>query len=717
MGSEVILRINSWCRENADIKTDKKQVYDERGERHTLEYIRLPICFDCETYSFRDRGEKRAVMWAWCVCLGETCFIGREWKDFIEFCEVLSEGLSLNDYRRVLIYVHNLAYDFQFFRRWIPVTKVFALDSRKPVYALTAWGIEFRCSYILTGYSLEKVGEHLTKHNIKKLVGAIDYTLPRHPKTPLTEIELDYLKHDCLVVCAHIEECIEKDGGIQKIPLTKTGYVRKFARQACFRDKSKPVKKDFSRLRYRDMITRLTLDSYLYDTARKAFQGGYTHANPWYSTHGPYENVASYDFTSSYPAVMVSELFPMTAPQFIDHAMTKEEFNDYIRRYSCIFNVDITNLCATFLQDNYISESHALITGERQISNGRVVRAEKITLVLTEVDFKIIRKTYKWDKIYIYGFMYFGRNYLPKPLIEVTMNLYRDKTTLKGVEGKEQEYLSSKELLNSMYGMMVQNPLRPSIPYDTEQGQWGYDKGDGLRVLEIEPDKEEGLQKYNEDKNRFLFYLWGIYVTAYARRNLWSGILECNTDYLYSDTDSLKILNHEKHKAYFEKYNSTITWQIEQCLKYYELPIDWAKPRTVKGVEKPLGVWDYEGNYKRFKTLGAKRYMVQTEEGYSLTVAGLNKKTAIPWILEEAKRRNVDPFDIFTDTLNIPEGAAGKTLPFYIDTETTGKVKDYLGNGYIYHELSSVCLEEAPYSLSLSQTYIQYIKFLMEGHL
>ena len=70
---------------------------------------------------------------------------------------------------------------------------VFATDLRKPLYALTTNGVEFRCSYFLSGYNLETLAKNLTKYKIKKLVGDLDYSLIRHEKTPLNENEIQYL--------------------------------------------------------------------------------------------------------------------------------------------------------------------------------------------------------------------------------------------------------------------------------------------------------------------------------------------------------------------------------------------------------------------------------------------------------------------------------------------------------------------------------------------
>ena len=65
----------------------------------------------------------------------------------------------------------------------------------------------------------------------------------------------------------------------------------------------------------------------------------------------------------------------------------------------------------------------------------------------------------------------------------------------------------------------------------------------------------EAIERYNYSRKRFLFYPWGVFCTAYARRNLWAGILEFGDDYIYSDTDSIKCLNIDKHMDYVNKYN------------------------------------------------------------------------------------------------------------------------------------------------------------------
>jgi len=270
------------------------------------------------------------------------------------------------------------------------------------------------------------------------------------------------------------------------------------------------------------------------------------------------------------------------------------------------------------------------------------------------------------------------------------------------VEGKEVEYQVAKENLNSCYGMAVTDIVRPEYGYGTD---WEEPEA---------PDLAEAIEKYNKNAGRFLFFPWGCWVTAYARRNLFTGIFEFQNDYIYSDTDSIKVLNVENHMDYIREYNARIITQLERAMEHHGLTVDRIRPKNSKGVEKPLGIWDFDGNYSRFKTLGAKRYMTEYsndprngEDGgkLSITVAGLSKRVAVPYIIKS----DTDPFDVFTNHMRIPAKHTGKLTHTYIDEPTSGAVVDYLGIRGRFSELSCVHLEPAEYSLSIAKEYADYI--------
>lgn len=661
-------------------------------------YYNLACSFDIETSSFYEsstgviytneqyktalefdrklKAEKKAIMYIWQFAIDDNVIYGRTWEEFNDFINCLYDFLDLK-HKYLIVYVHNLSYEFQFICKRFNWVEIFADSERKPISATCDKNIIFKCSYRLSGYSLQTVANNLQNKTIKKLVGDLDYTLLRNSKTPLTDIELQYCFNDVLIVTQYINEQINEYENICKIPLTQTGKVRRYVRKECFKNK-----------KYRFMIAKLTIEKLEYIMLQNAFMGGFTHCNSLY-TNAICENVTSFDFTSSYPTVLVSEKFPMGKGKKI-HVNNIYELMQLSKKYSFIVDLTFTGLKDKFIFDNIISYSKCRNIKNPVINNGRIVNADKLTLTVTDIDFLNILKFYSFESVEIGVCYCYVRDYLPKEIINTILHLYKMKTELKGVENKEVEYLHSKELLNSIYGMCVTSIIHNEINFNGENWET------------IDGDIDKALEEYNKDKNRFLFYQWGVWCTAYARNNLYTAIQECKQDYIYSDTDSVKILNAEKHKKYFESYNQAISKKINACLSNYNISLEMAKPKTIKGIEKPLGVWDFDGFYKKFKTLGAKRYMYFDDDIHT-TICGLNKKIGAEYI-----KKHDDYFNFFTNGMYVDCDNTGKMTHTYIDKEIKGKLIDYLGNESDYHEKSYIHLENADFSLSLSDMYIQY---------
>lgn len=199
-----------------------------------IRYFNVPCAFDIETSSFYIGKNKRACMYEWSLGVFGAVMIGRTWDEFVNTILEITEILNLNLEKRLLVYCHNFAYEFQWIRKWLTWDHVFAFASRKPIYAVTTTGLEFRCSYLLTGYSLETTANNLKTFDVKKRVGDLDYKLLRHSGTPLTADEIGYCVNDVKVVMADIMERMIDAGNIAKIPLTKTGYVRQYCRKRCY---------------------------------------------------------------------------------------------------------------------------------------------------------------------------------------------------------------------------------------------------------------------------------------------------------------------------------------------------------------------------------------------------------------------------------------------------------------------------------------------------
>ena len=166
---------------------------------------------------------------------------------------------------------------------------------------LADYNIVFRCSLYMSNVALEYLPK-LFNLSVQKMVGDLDYSKIRTPKTPLTESELGYCEHDCLVVYEYIKMELETYGAVNKIPLTSTGKVRKELQKIVLNNP------------YYRRITReaINITPTVYNMLIEAFAGGYTHANFMYADE-VLSNVDSYDETSAYPYVMVAYKYPMKA--------------------------------------------------------------------------------------------------------------------------------------------------------------------------------------------------------------------------------------------------------------------------------------------------------------------------------------------------------------------------------------------------------------------
>ena len=179
------------------------------------------------------------------------------------------------------------------------------------------------------------------------------------------------------------------------------------------------------------------------------------------------------------------------------------------------------------------------------------------------------------------------------------------------------------------------------------------------------------------------------------------------------------IINAEKHKEYFERYNQEITRKLEIALDYHKLPYSLLRPKTIKGVEKPLGVWDFDGFYLRFKAIRAKAYMTygyDKKKGcndFKMTVAGLSKENAIEYLKTKG-----DPIEQFQNEMYIPatyikdgevKSATGKLTHTYIDDAISCKVTDHDNVEAVIAERSFVHLENADYHLSITRAYQDFL--------
>ena len=431
-------------------------------------YIGITTAFDIET-TLIDSVEQ-SVMYIWQWQFGEDyTVIGRTWEEFLDLQKRIKAVLPED--RWLVVYVHNLSYEFQFLKgiySFYP-DDVFAVASRKVVKA-DMWGcFEFRCSYKLTNMSLKQfTSKMMVKH--QKLSGdEFDYGVKRYPWTELTDEELEYCINDVLGLVEAVNALMARDGDtLQTIPLTSTGYVRRNAKRAL---------KDGSV--HHNFVYSILPDIETYRALREAFRGGNTHANRYYAGD-IVENVHSADRSSSYPAVMCNCEFPMSAFTLI---LPKDLNPDYIsrcitiRHKALLLRIGIKNLRlrdpfwgCPYLSKDKCRNIHKAVDTE---DNGRILEAEYLETTITDIDLRIIMEEYKGEIIFLQGW-YASYKKLPQALINEVIKYYKDKTELKGVAGQEIFYDKAKALLNSLYGMMAQDPVKHNLIFK-QVGDWEED--------------------------------------------------------------------------------------------------------------------------------------------------------------------------------------------------------------------------------------------------
>lgn len=312
--------------------------------------------------------------------------------------------------------------------------------------------------------------------------------------------------------------------------------------------------------------------------------------------------------------------------------------------------------------NNFISASKCEKLDGGLFDNGRIIKADDITINVTEIDLEIIRRSYKFTSYEILESYVAFKKYLPKQFINFILNKYVDKTKLKGIKEKETEYVKAKNMFNSLYGMCVTNTIRDEVEYSNETKQFSERILDNDKIIEL-------LEKQKEKP--FLSFSWGVWVTAYARYNLITNIIKCDQFCIYADTDSMKVETKYFDDKIIKNYNNKVIKKLKNVSKILDISFDRFSPLDIKGKSHTLGLFELDGIYKKFITQGAKKYAIVNEnDEIEITVAGVPKsgKNAL---------KNIEDF---RDNLVFTADVTNKKMLFYNDYQIECNLKDYQGH-------------------------------------
>lgn len=681
-----------------------------RGKKRDKQilYRNILSAFDIETTTLDGIDQSIMYIWQWCfMSLYDERIItiyGRTWESWQDCAAFLCSYIP--DRQAIVVLDHNLSYEFQFLREYVrfDADSVFATDTREVVKATVYGKLEFRCTMRHSNTSLKHyLDQWHTTH--KKLSGDdFDYNKSRYPWTPLTYGEMLYALHDVIGLCeAYRAELEYWHDDLYSVPMTSTGYVRRICKRA------------WARVNYYDRISWIP-DLALIDEMRLAFRGGDTHASRFHAT--PEEMifpilvpVESWDRASSYPDVLVNCPYPLgewyewqkKKDEWTDRAEIDKLVDKYEKAVLTRVHFKGLRLADEGWEMPYIPKDKALYYDGICTDNGRILSADYLSMCITDVDWRVIRKEYAWDHVYFSDTKYCRYKYLPAAFTDVVKQFYTDKTVLKGSpEGspEETDYTLKKQLLNALYGMAAQWPIKESVIL-TESGEWIPETENIIRKREQETGKpltdkqkkqiidECRKEKWTHYKKKaFVPYQVGVWCTAWARLELHRAmytVKEQGGRVIYCDTDSVKFIG---------KVDMTV---LNEFYKNRSLQ-NGAYADNHAGKRYYMGVYDYE--YKAvFATMGAKKYCYRRlgEAGYHVTIAGVNK---VKGAMELMKLGGVSAFHAGTVFK-----AAGGVQGIYNDKPygvyRVGEHEIYIG--------SNVCLKPDTYTLGLSGDYARLL--------
>lgn len=676
---EHCLKLKDW------LYSQETNLYTIKQGKYSNNYWNLKCGFDIETTTYIDR----AYMYIWQIGINNKAFYGNTWEEFNDclniincYIDYLNRQKAKEKHKKefkaqAICFIHNIAFEWQFVRKEIPVTDVFLKSLREPLY-FESDNIKFLDSFQITHMSLAKLAKRYC--TTQKMVGDIDYTILRNATDGknLTDKEKKYCENDVLILCEFAEYYFNKYISNNELIYTETSIVRHSLKKA-FKEQNQITKQDIFEMYPKSFNEYLMYMEYL-------FAGGWVKSSV--DAFGKIlSNIKCKDITSSYPAQIAHRYYPVSKFKSIK-IDSKQMFNNMLNRYCCILDVTLFNVKKTTIH-SIISTSKIVNTdtGRILVDNGRIAEVEKVRLLMTELDWDIFNKFYDYDKfkIIINSFKIAVRGKLPSYVVSTMLDAYERKEELK-LQGKD--YFNEKCFVNMFYGCFV-----------TKIHKFNY-------VVKIDGQITKELNDYYKQiRSSVLSPFWGIWCTSWARYQELSAVYANADCVVYGDTDSVK--GHDMPDNYFNNYNAE---QIEKNKKLCE------KYNKKFELIKELGCWDTEPTYKLFKTIGCKRYIGFDENNkLSVTIAGVPKGTLekIVGINPDKNKKYytnnqkaLEVMELLKDGQSFSNCKTGAT---YNDNEHSDII-----NGELMVSKSSVAINNIDFTIKVSKEYNDYIKQVID---
>lgn len=648
---------------------------------------------------FTSLSKEVSFMYIWTVNINGKCFYGRTWEQFINFVD----SVKSSGEKTFVIWFHNLSILFRFIECVIPFDKVFATSPHKVLYAQSD-NVMFRCSKYMSNCELNELSDMFSLET--KTDNNFNENFIRHKDTYITPEEWEHLYKNSQVLYEYIRYMLSnyKNFSQSNMALTFVGETRNFLRKRASEDKQYHVLRDIVMKSSPDNIT-------LYNAMRRAFAGAFSHSL-WIHRNQTIENVHMLDKESFYTSIMCKEKFPRTFRK-LNNIAKQTKFYELVNSTDTAVIADIAffNLkpttnhsiiskhkCSYIKNGNYIYNKGEENTGYKKpvFDHGRVVRAEILVITITELDFDNIKKFYTFDYIRLGNVYYSRKTYLPKTFINTLLDLYKEKTELKGVSGKEKEYNLRKIRGNAIFGCMVTDILQQLIIYDQTDRKWGN-----------EEEKTEELIKYKEKRTSIFLYQIGLYITAYARNEILDYNYHIGDDVIYNDTDSVILINYSYYHNFIKEYDEKVKNQLISVCNHYNIDVEKLCPCDKNGLPHFLGTLQPKGIARKFKVLGTKRYIYEDFCGnLEAVISGLPPESMVKYL-----KKFDDPFEAFNNQLKIKSKDTGIYTFFYTEPCPLIEIFDCFGYCTTQEVYTGISKIPQKFELNFASQFREFLKY------
>lgn len=608
--------------------------YEVHSQKKT--YLDVTCTFDIETTNSDTDG----FAYSFQTCVGGVVVVPRYFEDWAEIIETLCDKWRVTEKRKLIIYVHNLGYEFTYLIQLLTLRwgdcKALYTKSRHPLTLEFSNGVEFRDSLKLFQKSLARATEGC-KH--EKLKGDLDYSFYRTPDTPLDDKEFAYCVNDVLGLYEAIER-MKKERGFNaaNIPISNTALVKLEVLKTVGKDKG------FSALK-----ERLALDKRQTWLAYKAMAGGDTHGARWKAGQ-TFTNCNSYDFKSAHPSQQLLWKFPTSTPMNLPDNTGEADLDALIdtdvgwiaKLY--LTGVEIKDDCPDPCISASKCENSVPRLNETMLDNGRVLWADELTLYCDSNDWQRIRDGYNYSSMIALESFAFSTDYLPDSFRKTIFEKFKIKETMKG----SPDYMFSKICVNTIYGATAQKQIRDEYTAEIkdaiewEKTRWE-DNLDGMSEDEVKA-AQLGKSRNGLGTNKNFPFLWGLWTASLTRLKLWRLLKIVGWDrVIYWDTDSCKF--EGKKAPAVDEYNEEIK---RQCIaRKCVVQKDNGKCVYIGVAEDEHPQADY--GYQEFRFLHAKCYAARNCDGVlESTIAGVGKKEGVAALKNDID--NLNDFLVIADT-------------------------------------------------------------------